>query len=178
MNDSRLDAVPRPGISTFPIKHQILTIRLSLQSIFRFCRQIYTQPTHNLRAALERHRWPGLSAVGKVVAERCPKDGKASVETRYYLTSAPLPAERFARAVRSHWAIENSLHWVLDVTMNEDGQRNRKDHGSSNLALLRRLSLNIARVQPDKDSMRGKLKRAGWNTDFLLDMVRATLQLE
>ena len=134
--------------------------------------------THDLGAALERHRWPGLAAVGKVVAERCPKNRKASVETRYYMTSAPLSAERFARAVRSHWAIENSLHWVLDVTMNEDGQRNRKDHGPSNLALLRRLALNIARVQPDKDSMRGKLKRAGWDTDFLLDMVRAALQLE
>ena len=134
--------------------------------------------THDLGAALERHRWPGLAAVGKVVAECRPKDGKASVETRYYMTSAQLSVERFARAVRSHWAIENSLHWVLDVTMNEDGQRNRRDNGPSNLALLRRLALNIARVQPDKDSMRGKLKRAGWNTDFLLDMVRAALQLE
>ena len=100
------------------------------------------------------------------------------METRYYMTSAQLSAERFARAVRSPWAIENSLHWVLDVTMNEDGQRNRRDHGPSNLALLRRLALNIARVQPDKDSMCGKLKRAGWDTDFLLDMVRAALQLE
>ncbi len=62
--------------------------------------------------------------------------------------------------------------------MNEDGQRNRRDNGPSNLALLRRLALNIARVQPDQDSMRGKLKHAGWNTDFLLDMVRTALQLE
>ena len=106
--------------------------------------------THDLGAALERHHWPGLAAVGKVVAERRPKDGKASVETRYYMTSAQLSAERFARAVRSHWAIENSLHWVLDVTMNEDGQRNRRDHGPSNLALLRRLALTSPGCSPTK----------------------------
>ena len=106
---------------------------------------------HDLGEALERHGWPGLAAVGRVVAECRPKDGKASVEPRYYITSAQLSAERFARAVRSHWTIENSLHWMLDVTMNEDGQRNRKDNGPSNLALLRRLDLNIARVQPGQD---------------------------
>ena len=67
--------------------------------------------------------------------------------------------------MRTHWAIENCLHWVLDVTMNEDRQRNRKEHGPENLAMLRRLALNIARREPTKDAMRGKLKRAAWNDD-------------
>ena len=75
--------------------------------------------------------------------------------------------------MRARWAIENYLHWVQDATMNEDRQRNRKDHGPENLAMLRRLALNIARREPTKDAMRGKLKRAAWNDDFLLNVIRA-----
>ena len=62
---------------------------------------------------------------------------------------------------------------MLDVTLNEDQQRNRTRHGPENLALLRRLALNIARREPTRDAMRGKIKRAAWNDDFLLDMIRA-----
>jgi hypothetical protein len=69
------------------------------------------------------------------------------------------------------WGIENGLHWVLDVTMNEDQLRNRKDHGPENLALLRRLALNLAKREPSKGSMRGKLKRAGWDNQFLARML-------
>jgi hypothetical protein len=79
--------------------------------------------------------------------------------------------ERFAQIVRAHWGIENGLHWVLDVTMNEDQLRNRKDHGPENLALLRRLALNLAKREPSKGSMRGKLKRAGWDNQFLARML-------
>ena len=88
--------------------------------------------------------------------------------------SAELSPERFQHAVRSHWAIGNSLHWVLDVTMNEDRQRNRTGNGPENLALLRRMALNVTRIEPGKDAMRGKLKRAGWDNNFLLDMIRST----
>jgi hypothetical protein len=70
--------------------------------------------------------------------------------------------------VRAHWGIENGLHWVLDVTMNEDGLRNRKDHGPENLALLRRLALNLATLEPSKASIKGKLKRAGWDNAYLV----------
>ena len=87
--------------------------------------------------------------------------------------SAKLTPERFQHAARSHWAIENSLHWVLDTTMNEDRQRNRTEHGPENLALMRRMALNIARNEPGKDAMRGKLKRAGWDNRFLIKMGRA-----
>ncbi len=89
--------------------------------------------------------------------------------------SATLSPERFQHTVRAHWAIENCLHWVLDVTMNEDRQRNRKGHGPENLAMLRRLALNIARREPTRDAMRGKLKRAAWNDDFLLTMIADAL---
>lgn len=127
---------------------------------------------HEIAWLQQRHDWPGLAAIGKVEARRETARG-IETETRYYIMSATLSPERFQHVVRTHWAIENCLHWVLDVTMNEDRQRNRKENGPENLALMRRLALNIARREPTKNSMRGKLKRAAWNDDFLLNMVRA-----
>jgi predicted transposase YbfD/YdcC len=118
----------------------------------------------------ERHQWPGLAAIGKVTRIR-EVNGKTSTETAYYLLSAPLAAERFHDVVRHHWSIENSLHWVLDVTMNEDQSRNRKDHGPENLALLRRLALNLAKREPSKGSMKAKLKKAGWDNAFLAKLL-------
>jgi predicted transposase YbfD/YdcC len=118
----------------------------------------------------EHHAWPGLWAIGKVTAAR-ETPIKTSIETRYFLMSQALTPERFLAIVRAHWGIENGLHWVLDVTMNEDQMRNRKDNGPENLALLRRLALNLAALEPSKDSMRGKLKCAGWDNQFLAQML-------
>jgi hypothetical protein len=78
-----------------------------------------------------------------------------------------LYTQRFNDIVRTHWSIENRLHWVPDVIMNEDQTRNRKDQGPNNLALLCKLALNLAKLEPSKGSMRGKLKRAGWDYEFL-----------
>lgn len=127
---------------------------------------------HDIAWLQDRHDWPGLAAVGKVTATRETRTETAT-QTRYYVMSAQLTLERFQHAMRSHWAIENSLHWALDTTMNEDRQRNRTGHGPENLALMRRMALNIARNAPGKDAMRGKLKRAGWDNRFLIDMIRA-----
>ena len=127
---------------------------------------------HDVDWLRERHDWPGLSAFGKVVAERRLADGSESIDTRYYLLSAKPSAERFGRTVRSHWAIENSLHWVLDVSMDEDQARNRKGNSAACLAVVRRLALNIARMHPDKRSIRRKFTRAQRDDDFLLDMIR------
>jgi len=118
----------------------------------------------------ERHQWPGLAAIGKVTRIR-EVAGKTTTETAYYLLSAALVAHRFHEVVRHHWGIENSLHWVLDVTMNEDQSRNRKDHSPENLALLRRLALNLAKLEPSKGSMKGKLKQAGWDNAFLAKLL-------
>ena len=118
----------------------------------------------------ERRAWPGLRAIGKVTAVR-EVGGKATIETRYYLLSTVLSPERFNQVVRTHWDIGNGLHWVLDVVLKEDQARNRKDHGPENLALLRRLALNLAKLEPSKGSMRGKLKRAGWDDAFRAAML-------
>jgi predicted transposase YbfD/YdcC len=123
----------------------------------------------------ERHAWPGLQAIGKVTARR-EVGGKTTIKTRYYLLSTVLSPERFSQVVRSHWDIENRLHWVLDVVMNEDQARNRKDHGPENLAVLRRLALNLARLEASKGSLRGKLKRAGWDDTFLARLLAQTAQ--
>jgi predicted transposase YbfD/YdcC len=116
--------------------------------------------------AQEQHAWPGLAAIGKMVRTR-ETQGKIATDTSYYLLSTPLSASRFTEVVRAQWGIENGLHWVLDVTMNEDRKRNWKDHGPENIALLRRLALNLAKLEGSKGSMKGKLKRAGWNDEFL-----------
>jgi predicted transposase YbfD/YdcC len=120
----------------------------------------------------ELHAWPGLAGIGQLVRIR-ETASKVSSETAYYLLSAPLTAERFGEVARAHWGVENGLHWVLDVTMNEDQSRNRKDHGPENIAMLRRLALNLAKLEGSKGSMKGKLKRAGWDDAFLTRLLAA-----
>lgn len=123
------------------------------------------------------HTWPGLQAIGKITATR-EIDGKSATETRYYLLSHAVTPERLNVVVRSHWGIENRLHWVLDVVFDEDQARNRKDHGPENLALLRKLALNLAKLEPSKGSMKGKLKRAGWDDAFLASLLGRFVQIE
>ena len=111
-------------------------------------------------------------AVGKVSAiRRQDGDRTESEQIRYYLLSAACAAERLNHIVREHWGIENRRHWVLDVTCNEDQARNRKGHCAANLSLLRKLALNLARLEASKGSMRGKLKRAGWDAGFLISIL-------
>jgi predicted transposase YbfD/YdcC len=115
--------------------------------------------------------FPGLAAVARVETHRSSHDGPEPVIVRWYLLSTLLDAQRMIEVARTHWTIENQLHWVLDVTFLEDRARSRKDNAPQNLALLRKLALNIARGHPAKGSMSKKLKRAGWNDDFLLSML-------
>lgn len=120
------------------------------------------------------HKWPGLQAIGKIsrIREATVKGvSTTSTEVAYYLLSSPLSAKRLGEVARAHWGIENGLHWVLDVVLNEDQNRTRKDHGPKNLAVLRHMALNIVRKETSKGSMRVKLKRAGWNSDFLTTLL-------
>jgi len=123
---------------------------------------------------IARDRWPGLRAIGRVVRERTDKTtGQTSTKTAYYLMSKPMDVRRFADAVRGHWSIENSVHWVLDVTFNEDRCRSRKDHSDQNLALLRRLAMNLLRQNRDRTKLSMKAQRLniGWDTRFLEDLL-------
>ncbi len=109
--------------------------------------------------------FPGLATLACVEATRSDAGG-ISVSTRYYLSSSRLTPEAFARAVRAHWAIENPLHWVLDVTFDEDRARNRRDNCPENLAILRRLTLNLLNTARPKMSVARKRKRSGWSDAF------------
>jgi predicted transposase YbfD/YdcC len=90
---------------------------------------------------------------------------------RYYLLSKYIAAKRLLHVVRSHWSIENQLHWVLDVVFDEDRGRTRKDNGPENLAIMRRFAFNLVRAHPARISMRLKVKRAAWDEAFLLDLL-------
>lgn len=118
----------------------------------------------------EDHQWPGLKAIGKIVRTR-ETGTKITSETAYYLLSTPMTAERFGDVARAHWGVENSLHWMLDVTMNEDQARNRLDNGPNNLAVLRHMAINILNAKKSKISNRRKIKRAGWSNAFLADLL-------
>jgi predicted transposase YbfD/YdcC len=116
----------------------------------------------------EKHNFPGLKAVARITSKR----GRDKTVKRYFLLTQRYTPKELLRIVRQHWGIENVLHWTLDVVLDEDQTRSRKDHAPENLAVLRRLALNIARAHPDtKTSLRGKLKRAAWDDRFLVDML-------
>lgn len=116
----------------------------------------------------EQHDFPGLKAVARITSKR----GTDKAVERYFLMSQRYSHQEVLRIVREHWSIENRLHWPLDVVLDEDLARNRKDNAPANLAVLKRLALNLARAHPDtKTSLRGKLKRAGWDDAFLFDML-------
>lgn len=118
------------------------------------------------------NRFPGVVALARITSRRRPHGKRADKPfVRYYLLSKYMSAKRVLQIVRGHWGIENRLHWVLDVVFKEDGGRARKENGPENLAVLRRFAINIIRAHPARISMRQKVKRAGWDDAFLLDLL-------
>ena len=114
--------------------------------------------------------WPGIRAIG--IADRTREsNGKIENERAFYLLSEAMPADRFGSTVRSHWGVENNLHWSLDVSFGEDKSRVRKDHAAENFATLRRLALTLLKEAPSKVGIATRRLRAGWDNDFLLQVV-------
>jgi predicted transposase YbfD/YdcC len=119
-----------------------------------------------------RYDFPDVAAVGRVTSRRRMRGQRADAPlVRHYLLSKYMSPKRMLHVTRSHWGIENRLHWVLDVHFAEDANRARKDNAPENLAILRRLALNILRSHPDRASLRRKIKRAGWDNAFLLALL-------
>ncbi len=113
--------------------------------------------------------WPGLRSIARVTATRRVGEQDPTTTTRYYLSSLPGNAQTIAKAVRSHWGIENQLHWVLDVAFREDENRARTGHSAENLALIRKLALNLLRLEPTrKRGIKASRLRAGWDDAYLL----------
>lgn len=123
------------------------------------------------RNAPWKDAWPGATAVGMAVRTTEKSDGTTSGDVRYFITSCYLSGKRFAQAVRGHWGIENSLHWVLDVTFDEDQSRTRHRHMAENLSWLRRFAISLLKRHPSKNSIVGKSRIAGWNNEFLMEVL-------
>ena len=127
---------------------------------------------HDVAWLQERHDWPGLKGVIMVESTREIAD-KIERETRFYITSLVWLAHALGPVVRSHWAVENSLHWVMDMIFRDDECRIRTDHAPANFTTLKHMAHNLIRKAPGKDSMRLKRKVAAWDDDFLASLIAA-----
>jgi predicted transposase YbfD/YdcC len=132
--------------------------------------------SHTVDWYTSERSYPGAPRFAKLVTigtveSRIERGEKIENERRSYISSRALSAEAFAAAVRSHWAIENNLHWTLDVTFNEDQSRLRAGHGARNMAVVRHFALNLVRQAADKRSIRRRRKRASWDPQYLLQIL-------
>ena len=129
-----------------------------------------TTVIHDVEWLQQRHSWPGLK--GLVIVESCREiSGKIERETRYYITSMSMTAVHLGHVIRSHWAIENSLHWVMDMMFRDDECRVRTDHAPANFATIKHMAINLLRRPPGKQSLRGRRKAASWDDDFLASLI-------
>jgi predicted transposase YbfD/YdcC len=127
---------------------------------------------HEIAWLQERHNWPGLRGVVMVESTREIGD-KIERETRFYITSLVWLAHALGPVIRGHWAVENSLHWVMDMIFRDDECRVRTNHAPANFTTLKHMAHNLMRKAPGKDSMRLKRKVAAWDDDFLASLVAA-----
>ena len=127
---------------------------------------------HDIEWLQEQHAWPGMKSVIIVESTR-ETSGKTERETRFYITSLVLLANQIALLVRDHWAVENSLHWVLDMVFRDDECRLRTDHAPANFTTLKHMALNLIRRAKTKDSIRLRRKVAAWDDEFLVSLVAA-----
>ena len=179
----RKGPAPRRELLPDPIYRSVLVTQLVNKILSRGKRSVAEQidrSTHDRREARRAtimrntslaalYGFPGVTAVGRITSRRRLRGQRADAPVaRYYLLSKYISPKRLLHVTRSHWGIENQLHWVLDVHFAEDGNRSRKDNAPENLAILRRLALNILRTHPDRASLRRKIKRAGWDNAFLI----------
>lgn len=115
-------------------------------------------------------RWKGLMSIGVAILT-CVRDGKTTIDARYFISSLAVQVKQFARAVRSHWGIENGCHWCLDVTYREDQSRIREQCLRENFAWLNRLTLSLLKQHPGKDSVAMRRRACGWDENFLLEVL-------
>ena len=117
--------------------------------------------------------FPGLAMIG-MVESQTERDGRTERERRYYLCSTKLNPETFGRVVQSHWGIENRLHWTLDVVFHDDLARLRTGHGPANMAVVKHMALNLLQKAKPTTSLKNRRKRAGWNNDYLAEVIQQT----
>lgn len=124
-------------------------------------------------------KWPSLNSLIQITSERTNKlTGEASSQTRYYISSSTDNASSLLKYVRSHWEVENKLHWVLDVVFKEDDSRSRSGYSPENFSMLRQFALNLIKLEPSKKSIRRKQNIAGWEESFLLQILLGGCDLD
>ena len=131
-----------------------------------------TTVIHDVGWIQERHGWPGLSAIAIVESTR-ETGGLIEKDTRFYITSLVMLAHLLGPIIRSHWAIENSLHWVMDMVFRDDESRVRTNHAPTNFTTIKHMACNLLRRPSGKDSMRVRRKVAGWDDEFLASLITA-----
>ncbi len=120
--------------------------------------------------------WPQLQTIVRIDSERRIAD-KVSRETRFFISSLPNDAQRLLHVKRSHWAIENELHWVLDIAFREDESRVRLGHGAENLATLRQMAVNLLKQEKSaKGGIHNKRMQAAWDEDYLVNVLSASMR--
>ena len=129
-----------------------------------------TTVIHDVDWLQARHDWPSLNAVVMVESSR-EIGGKTEQETRFYITSLVMLAHLLGPVVRSHWSVENSLHWIMDMVFRDDECRVRTEHAPANFAAIKHMAQNLLRHAPGKSSLRSRRKAAGWDDDFLASLV-------
>jgi predicted transposase YbfD/YdcC len=136
-------------------------------------RQVWTVPVSLLPPLHRQDQWLGLTTVVMVKSRR-QLWNKTTTEVRFYISSLSAPAQGHNRVIRSHWSIENSLHWVLDVTFNDDASRIRQGYAAENMGLLRRLSVSLLKREPSGRSLKMKRYKASLDNDFLMKILAAS----
>ena len=136
-------------------------------------RECWATEKEEYLALVRKHQnWKGLRSVVRIVSQRNFGE-KVETQTRYFISSLPADAKIILKVKRSHWKIENQLHWVLDIAFREDESRVRKDHSSENLAVLRHVALNLLKQEKTaKGGIHAKRLQAGWNNDYLLTILK------
>jgi predicted transposase YbfD/YdcC len=125
----------------------------------------------------QQEQWPKLRVVGMCCSERTIQ-GETTTEVRYFVGSKKASARYYGRALRNHWQIENNLHWQMDVAFGEDQNRTQERCAAANLALVRRIALGLLKQHPSKQSIRNKRLQAGWDTNFLAEVIQGVANSE
>lgn len=128
---------------------------------------------HDVAWLQDRHAWPGLKGIVMVESSRDIDRSRIERQTRLYITSLTAPAAVLGPVVRSHWAVENSLHWIMDVTFRDDECRVRTDNAPANFTTIKHIALNLIRKARGKDSLRLRRKLAAWDDNFLASLITA-----
>ena len=132
-----------------------------------------TEKEEYLSLIRKHQRWPGLKSIVRIVSQRQIGEN-VEVQTRYFVSSLPAEAKTILKVKRSHWQIENQVHWVLDIAFREDESRVRKEHAAENLAVLRHMALNLLKNEKTaKGGIHAKRLQARWNNDYLLAILKA-----